>query len=138
MDDGRRPHYKEVEKDWVYESIQNRMGDDRIGSAVLYNYIDEVESVICNYINRSYVPEPLKFVFMNLVLDLLKSQALNGQLNNDTLADASIGSYSSIKDGDTELKFATSKTNTGSHVADVEALLYNYTIQLNKYRILKW
>lgn len=137
MYDGRRPRYKPVSTDWVQEKVQSRVTTP-IGSAVLKTYIEEVQCSICNYINRGYVPEPLRFVFLNLTIDLLKSQALTGYLDNEALADASIGNISSIKDGDSEIKFATSKTNTGAHVADVDSLLYNYKSQLDKYRILKW
>ena len=138
MRDSRRPIYEEVDKEWVYETIQNRLDDKPLGSALLRSYIDETETVITNYINRSYVPMPLKFVYVNMVMDLLKSEAMNGNIDNDKLADVGIAAVSSITDGDTELKFATTKTNTGAHVADVDSLLYNYTIQLDKYRLLKW
>lgn len=138
MGDGRKPHYKPVDVDWVYQTIQDRLGEHQIGKILLYNYIEEVQYTICNYINRGYVPEPLKFVVMNMTMDLLKSQALIGNLDNDKLADAGIGVISSIKDGDSELKFSTSKSNTGAHVADVDSLLYNYASQLNKYRLTKW
>lgn len=138
MRDGRRPVYHEVDKSWVYETIQNRLGDKPIGSALLNSFIDETESVITNYINRSYVPMPLKFVFVNMCMDLLKSQAMNGNIDNDQLADTGIGAVASITDGDTQIKFATTKTVTGAHTADVDSLLYNYKIQLDKYRLLKW
>lgn len=134
----RRPVYKKTEKEWVYESVQNKLGENRIGSVLLYNYIEEVGTSICNYINRDYVPEPLRFVYVNLVMDLLKSEALNGYIENEKLSDVGIGILSSVKDGDSELKFASSKTKTGSHTADVDSFLYNYTQQLDKYRILKW
>jgi hypothetical protein len=127
-----------VDKDWVFEIVQDRLGDNQLRIALLRDFIDETQSVVCNYLNRSYVPEPLKYVIVNLTMDLLKSQALNGMINNDQLADAGIGAFASIKDGDSELKFATSKTITGAHTADVDALLYNYTSQLDKYRLLKW
>ena len=138
MRDGRRPVYEEVNKDWVYETIQSRLDDKPIGSALLRSYIEETETVITNYINRSYVPMPLKYVFVNMVMDLLKSQAMNGIIDNDKLADTGIGAVASITDGDTEIKFATTKTTTGAHTADVDSLLYNYTSQLDKYRLLKW
>lgn len=138
MGDGRKPHYKPVDVDWVYQTIQDRLDEHQIGKVLLYNYIEEVQYTICNYINRGYVPEPLKFVVMNMTMDLLKSQALNGNLDNDKLADAGIGTVASVKDGDSEIKFATSNIKTGAHVADVDSLLYNYTSQLNKYRLTKW
>lgn len=141
MRDLRRPRYKEVCKCWVYEKIQNRLGENQLEKDVLMDYIEEAETSVCNYINRGYVPEPLKFVFMNLVMDLLKSQALNGFIENEQLGDINIGTLSSIKDGDSEIKFktsATTNTGTGAHTADVDSLLYNYTQQLDKYRIFKW
>lgn len=138
MRDGRRPVYEEVNEDWVYETIQARLGDKPMGSASLKSYIEETETVITNYINRSYVPMPLRYVFVNMVMDLLKSEAMNGNLDNDKLADTGVGAVASIKDGDTEIKLATTRTVTGAHTADVDSLLYNYISQLNKYRLLKW
>lgn len=138
MRDGRRPRYEEVDKEWVYSVIQDRLQDNPIGSALLHSYIDEIESVITNYINRSYVPMPLKFVYMNMVMDLIKSEALNGNIDNDKLSDIGVGAVTSITDGDSEIKFTTTKTVTGAHIADVDSLIYNYTSQLDKYRLLKW
>lgn len=133
----RRPVYKKTEKEWVYETVQNKLGDNRLGTIVLYNYIEEVGTSICNYINRDYVPDPLRFVYVNLVMDLLKSEALNGNIDNEHLSDVSTGTIASIKDGDSELKFS-SKANTQAHVGNVDSFLYNYTQQLDKYRLLKW
>lgn len=138
MRDGRRPVYDEVDKDWVRKIITARLQNNPIDEDLLLSFIDETESVITNYINRSYVPMPLKFVFVNMCMDLLKSQAMNGNIDNEQLADTGVGAIASIKDGDSEIKFATSKTATGAHVADVDSLLYNYTAQLDKYRLLKW
>lgn len=134
----RRPIYKKTDKEWIYEVVQNKLGDNRLGTSLLNNYIEEVGTSICNYINRDYVPDPLRFVYVNLVMDLLKSEALNGNIENEKLSDVGIGIFSSIKDGDSELKFASSNTKTGSHTADVDSFLYNYTQQLDKYRLLRW
>lgn len=141
MSFSRRPKYHPVKPCWVYERVQIRLGNNPMEKDSLIDYIEETESVICNYINRTYVPEPLRFVFLNMVMDLLKSQALNGNIENDSLADFGLGSISSIKDGDSEIKFktsASSNTGTGAHVADVDSLLYNYKEQLDKYRLTKW
>ena len=138
MGDGRKPYYKPVDSEWVYAEILNRIGTDKVGKIQLRTYIDETQYCIQNYINRGFVPEPLKYVVVNLTLDLLKSQALNGLIEDDTLGDVGAGSIASIKDGDSEIKFATSKTSTGAHVGDVDSLLYNYTTQLNTFRINKW
>lgn len=137
----RRPKYKKVELQWVYDKVQSRLADNQLEENVLMDYLEEVETTICNYINRTYVPEPLRFVFVNLTMDLLKSQALNGNIENETLEDIGLGALASIKDGDSELKFKTSasaNTGTGAHVADVDSLLYNYTQQLDKYRLIRW
>lgn len=136
----RKPKYEKVEYDWVYKRIQERLIEDPIDKDVLMDYIEEVESVICNYINRTYVPEPLKFVFMNMTMDLLKSQAINGIVDNEKLGEITIGQISKIEDGDSQIQFKTSgsSASTGVHVGDVDSLLYNYTNQLDKYRLIKW
>ena len=140
MSFSRRPRYQPVKREWVADRIQTRLGDNLMDLDVLMDYVEETEICICNYINRNYVPEPLRFVFLNLVMDLLKSQALNGNIDNDKLSELSIGNLSKIEDGDTQIQFKTggSSSNTGAHVGDVESLLYNYTQQLDKYRLFKW
>lgn len=134
----RRPVYKPVDVVWVTDKIQAKLGDEQVGKIRLRDYIEEIQYIICNYINRDYVPEPLKFVVVNMTMDLLKSEALTGNLDNEKLAEAGMGTVSSVKDGDSEIKFATSNTLTGAHVADVDSLIFNYKLQLDKYRLLKW
>lgn len=134
----RRPVYKPVDVVWVTDKIQNKLGADQVGKIRLRDYIEEIQYIICNYINRNYVPEPLKFVVVNMTMDLLKSEALTGNIDNEKLAEAGMGTVSSVKDGDSEIKFATTNTLTGAHVADVDSLIFNYKIQLDKYRLLKW
>lgn len=140
MSFSRKPKYEKAERGWVYSRIQTRLGENPIEEDVLMDYIEEVESVICNYINRTYVPEPLKFVFMNMTMDLMKSQALSGNLENEQLSEITIGQISKIEDGDSQIQFKTSgsSANTGVHVGDVDSLLYNYIGQLDKYRLIKW
>lgn len=141
MRDNRKPHYKEVEHEWVFNTIQKRLSDEPMDSCSLHCYIEQVEYTICNYINRNYVPEPLKFVVVSMTMDLLKSEALNGFLDNEALSDIGLGAVSSIKDGDSEIKFKTSSTTntgTGAHVGDVDSLIFNYKSQLDKYRLFRW
>lgn len=141
MHDGRRPRYPKVEPTDIYNLIQQRLNDVSLEYNTLQTYIEEIQFNICNYINRGYVPEPLKFVWLNMTLDLLKSEAMNGVIENDKLGDVSIGALASIKDGDTELKLATSsssKNSVGAHVGDVDSLIYNYKTQLDKFRVNKW
>lgn len=141
MRDNRKPRYPEVEHDWVYKTIQKRLGNDQMNPCSLHSYIEQVEYTIRNYINRNYIPEPLKFVVVTMTMDLLKSEALNGFIDNEALSDIGLGALSSIKDGDSEIKFktsASSNTGTGAHMADVDSLIYNYKSQLDKYRLTKW
>lgn len=139
MRDNRRPRYKELDHDWVYKTIQKRLGDNQMDPCSLHCYIEQIEYTIKNYINRNYVPEPLKFIAVSMTMDLLKSEATNGFVDNEALSDIGISSLSSIKDGDSELKFRTSTSgNSGVHVADVDSLIYNYKSQLDKYRLTKW
>lgn len=135
MSFNRRPKYKKVELDWVYNRVQNRIAQYQLPGEIVMDYLEEVELIICNYINRTYVPEPLRFVFVDLTIDLLKAQAINGNIQNDELSNISLGTLASVKDGDTELKFKTTSSVIGS---DAESLLTNYTQQLDKYRLTKW
>lgn len=140
MRDNRRPRYQEVDKEWVYKIVQGRLGENPMTPCTLHTYIDQIEYTICNYINRNYVPEPLKFTVVNLTMDLLKSEALNGFIDNDTLGQLGLGSLTKIEDGDSQIQFRTggSSASTGVHTANPEELLYNYKTQLDKYRLTKW
>jgi hypothetical protein len=140
MRDNRRPRYQEVDVEWLYKHIQTRLGDEQLNPCQLRGYIEQVIYTVCNYINRSYVPEPLKFVVLNMTMDLLKSEALNGFVDNDKLSDIGLGSLSKIEDGDSQLQFRTggSSATTGVHTANPEEILYNYKIQLDKYRLTRW
>ena len=71
MRDNRRPRYKEIDINWVHETIQTRLKDDQMNPCQLYSYIEQVIYTVCNYINRPYVPEPLKFVVLNIALIFL-------------------------------------------------------------------
>lgn len=140
MRDNRKPRYKEIDIHWVHETIQARLKDDQMNPCQLYSYIEQVIYTVCNYINRPYVPEPLKFVVLNMTLDLLKSEALNGFVDNELLGDVGLGSLTKIEDGDSQLQFRTGGSSgaTGVHTANPEDLLYNYRTQLDKYRLTKW
>ena len=140
MRDNRKPRYKELDHNWVYEHLQRKLGDNQMNPCDLHCYIEQIEYSVLNYINRSYIPEPLKFVVLSMTMDLLKSESLNGFIDNEALSDIGVGSISSIKDGDSEIKFKTSSSGnsgTGAHVADVDSITYNYKSQLDKYRLFR-
>lgn len=134
--DARLPHYEKIDVDWVLTVLKGRIAD--INDATLLEYIYETLQAIANYINRGYVPQDLKYTVVNMTMDLLKSNAIDGIIQGSSLGDIQMGALASIKDGDSELKFSTTKNHIGSHVADVDSILYNYKSQLDKFRSNSW
>ena len=129
-----------IDIDVVVQIIYSKVPSISTLEYLIKERIDEVCQCIKTYCNRDDIPACLKYVVANMSIDLLKSEALNGQLDDPALSAVSIGSILSIKDGDSETKFKSPKTagGTGSHVADVDSVLFNYKALLNKYRIARW
>lgn len=104
--------------------------------------IEEVEQYILNYCNISVVPFALRFVWANMVVDLLnyqfyKKNPADISSNNGIIG---IADVSNIQIGDTQVKLGgwsvtDSRTQAlKSHVANLDEILFNYNAQLNQFR----
>ena len=104
--------------------------------------IDEVEQYILNYCNISVVPFALRFVWANMVVDLLNYQFYKKNPEDTSSNNGIIGiaDVSNIQIGDTQVKLGSwsvtdSRTQAlKSHVANLDEILFNYNAQLNQFR----
>ncbi|MDI2588051.1 hypothetical protein OR571_13230 [Psychrobacillus sp. NEAU-3TGS] len=91
--------------------------------------VAEVGQSILTYCNRLDIPKELVFTHANMVIDLITGEAKR----NDT---DSPGDIKSIKEGDVQVTYEA--TRASSREAHMEALLFNYQSQMNRFRKLRW
>ncbi|MFD1203587.1 hypothetical protein ACFQ38_00350 [Sporosarcina contaminans] len=92
-------------------------------------YIAEVGQSIKTYLNRSDIPPALSFVYANMVIDFINGE----QRKDDPEGQAAV---SSIKEGDVTVQFGSVKAD--SRELATQALMFNYSDQLNRHRKFRW
>lgn len=106
--------------------------------------IEEVEQVIKNYCNIDKVPDELRFVWANMVLDLIRyEQAIHGE-NQEGLDEASTSDIDSISMGDTSVSLGGGNQDNvvnrakNSHNPNLDQIVMNYSQQLHRFRRMVW
>lgn len=93
--------------------------------------IDKVTNHICNNCNVSEIPEGLKEKAVDLVCgEFLKGKYSQGQLDIT-------GAVSSIKEGDTQVNFASGKTPEEGYLNYIDTMA-NDVIDFARYRKMNW
>ena len=92
-------------------------------------YVDEIAQSIMTYCNRNDIPNELKFVHANMVIDLITQDQRKISESDNLFA-------KTIKEGDVQITFESNRIST-SEVA-TQSIIFNYTAQLNKFRKLRW
>lgn len=103
--------------------------------------IEEIEQLILNYCVIPRVPDALRFVWANMVVDLLRTRYPDTEDGGGVPSGTDpiiTGVVKEIKDGDTTTIFdadAKSQTSGGyTHTPDMEDLIFNYRDQLKIFR----
>lgn len=111
--------------------------------------IEEVKYAILNFTYRSEVPEGLKFVWANMVLDYInyllamdaEKKAAESDLTDPGNLDLIVGAVSKLKVGDTDFSFESKDTaslfggaSSKSHSVVLDDIVMNYREQLIRYR----
>lgn len=91
--------------------------------------VAEVGQSILTYCNRSDIPKELVFTHANMVIDLITGNARRSDTDSP-------GTVKSIKEGDTTVTLEA--TRASSREDHMEALLFDYASQLNRFRKLRW
>ena len=113
----------------VIEIVRAKLLEPKLDDLTLDIYIKEVGQAIMTYCNREDIPDELRFVHANMVVDMI-----NGTNRaSDPEAQSSI---SAIKEGDTQVTFSSVKVESRERAT--EQLLFDYAKQLNKFRKLRW
>lgn len=111
--------------------------------------IDEVHQAICNYCNIDCVPEELKYVWANMVVDYWRwstsvAGSGSGTPGKPNLSTVAI-TVASLKEGDTTIGFSADTAsqsaqsgNAHSMAAVLDQVVMNYLDQLNRFRRVVW
>lgn len=87
--------------------------------------LENVEQIVKDYCNIKEVPESLNNTVLRMAVDLYRSENLGEE-------ESSLGSVSSITDGDTSVSYRSANAEFK------DTLTKNYKVQLNRYRKLVW
>jgi len=123
-------------RDKVLAVIKRRLklSDDTSQDELIMDYIEQVEWKIKSYCNISEVPEALKFVWVSMVIDILRIEHPNEQFIIDNVSE----SIASMKLGDTSIFYGTKGNDlTSTSKSTIDELVTNYRPELNRYRKLK-
>lgn len=119
----------------VFEIIKAKLGDTTITDEQIELAMSETLAQILNYCNIEEIITPdMDFIYANMTVDLLKKEYPGS-------GTAITSGIKKIKIGDADIEFGssgTSSSSTGSSnkISDMNAVLYSYTPQLNKFRSL--
>lgn len=87
--------------------------------------LEDIEQIIKDYCNIKEIPEELNNTVLRMAVDLYRNENLGEE-------ESSLGSVSSITDGDTTVSYKSSANEFK------DTLIKDYKTQLNRYRKLVW
>jgi len=112
----------------------------------LESYVEEVEYSILNYTNLNQVPQELKFVWVNMLIDYFKWVEQHATAKEASSKKSSTPTIlSSLREGDTTLGFSADTSSveyqaSNAHkLSDVlDKIVMNYVDSLNRFRRVVW
>ncbi|KGI42505.1 phage head-tail connector protein [Clostridium tetani] len=110
------------------EKLKKLLGiplEDNSKDFLLKFALQDVEQIVKNYCQIKEVPEELNNTVIKMAIDMYRNENLGGE-------ESSLGSISSITEGDTSISYRSSANEFK------DSLLKDYKAQLNKYRKLVW
>lgn len=113
----------------IIEIVRVKLSEPKPDDLTLHMHIQEVGQAIMTYCNREDIPNELRFVHANMVVDMI------GGINRASDPEAQ-SSVSAIKEGDVQVTFGSAKVE--SRESATEKLIYDYAKQLIKFRKLRW
>lgn len=118
---------------WGIVKARLMLPDDSLKS-LIDTYIAEIERRIKHYCNIRTLPDDLLYVWASMVID-----AVRVDLPNVSEIEDSVSGGANIKIGDTSI----SGGGTGSGLSNtakaaIDGVVFNYRIDLNRYRKMRW
>lgn len=109
--------------DIVKAKLDNPPSNDRLAM-----YIEEVGQAIKTFCNRDDIPDELRYVHANMVVDYIRLKQKNAP--NAELA------VQSIKEGDVQVTFTAHEKSQGEK--EVESIVHSYKSALYNFRKMRW
>lgn len=109
--------------DIVKANLDNPPPDDR-----LVMYIEEVGEAIKTFCNRDDIPDELRYVHADMVVDFIGMKQKN--------APDAEPAVQSIKEGDVQVTFTAHEKSQGE--TEVESIVHSYKSALYKFRKMRW
>lgn len=110
------------------EKLKKLLGiplEDNSKDFLLEFALEDVEQIVKNYCHIKEIPKELNTTVLKMAIDIYRNENLGEE-------ESSLGSISSISEGDTSVSYRSS-------VAEFkDSLIKDYKAQLNKYRKLVW
>ena len=97
---------------------------DETKNAILQFSIDDAIEVVKEYCNEDNIPKGLYNTVLRMAIDLYRNESLGEE--------STLGSISSISEGDTTVNYRSSASEFK------DSILKDYKSQLNKFRKLRW
>lgn len=110
------------------EKLKKLLGIELTDTAkdfLLQFILDDVEQIIKDYCHIKEVPEALNNTVLRMAIDMHRNENLGSE-------ESSLGSISSITEGDTSVSYRSSVNEFK------DSLVKDYKAQLNRYRKLVW
>ncbi|HDK7179214.1 TPA: phage head-tail connector protein [Clostridium botulinum] len=99
--------------------------DDDSKDFLLEFALEDVEQIVKDYCHIKEIPKEINNTILKMAMDMYRNENLGEEEN-------SLGSISSISEGDTSIAYRSSATEFK------DSLIKDYKAQLNKYRKLVW
>ncbi|WP_273483621.1 DNA-packaging protein [Desulforamulus ruminis] len=117
---------------WEIIKIRLQLQDEALRPLV-ETYIGEMERRILHYCGISKIPEALQFTWASMVVDALRVDLPHVDEINDT-----VGGGETVKLGDTSVSPANTSGISNVSKSTIDQIVFNYTVDLNRYRKLRW
>ena len=127
----------------VLDIITNNLQGSGITELAIQQAVDETAYVIKNYCNIATIPDELKYTWANMAEDLARYRLARNSADNGSLPEIGADQVSELRIGDTTIKIGGNSKQSASrelkaHAIDADAVLMNYTAQLNRFRRMVW
>lgn len=127
----------------VTVKLAKQLEAELIGPLEVTMYIAEVEQAIKNFCNIDTIPEGLKYVWANMVVDMALYN-IELEKGADEIILGALSNVESAKVGDTDVKLGEKSSSSertkllNAHAVNLDNIVMNYRDSLYKYRRLVW
>ena len=117
---------------WPIVKLRLQLADDKL-QPLIESYIEEIGNRILHYCNVPSVPHGLKLVWASMVIDAVRVDLPNVDEIAQTVADGG-----NVKIGDTSVSTGQGAGITNVSKSSIDTVVFNYRVDLNRYRKLRW